>query len=76
MHSELSMQKGRGRVSGTQMTLALGRYGGDLWGVVLGGSAVALGTARDELLFLAGECAGLLALDAGSDVSPNDPSDA
>ncbi|MBT8405231.1 MAG: hypothetical protein KJP18_15310 [Gemmatimonadetes bacterium] len=72
------------RMVGSQLTLALGRYGGDSWGVVLGGAAVTLGSVRDQLLFLAGECAGLLALEAGTTVtspegeglSPSDPSDA
>ncbi|MBT8402675.1 MAG: hypothetical protein KJP18_02385, partial [Gemmatimonadetes bacterium] len=70
------------RMVGSQLTLALGRYGGDSWGVVLGGAAVTLGSVRDQLLFLAGECAGLLALEAGTTspevegLSPSDPSDA
>ena len=64
------------RVPGSRLTLALGRSGGSVWGVVLGGAAVPLRSVRDELLFLAGECAGLVALEAGAPVSPNDPCDA
>jgi hypothetical protein len=72
------------RMTGTRLTLALGRFAGDPWGVVLGGVAVAPASVRDELLFLAGECAGLLALENGGiagdpddpGVSRSDPSDA
>ena len=69
------------RVVGSQITLTLGRFGGETWAVVLGGTAVALRSVRDELRFLSGECAGLVALEAGarvvpSDLSPSDPSDA
>ena len=59
------------------VVLPLGRHGESRWAALLAGRSVRMRAARDELLFLAGECAGLLALlHAEYDVSPSGPSDA
>jgi hypothetical protein len=63
---------------GSTRVLPIGAHEGDVWAVVLSGAQLAERMPREELLFLAGECAGLLMLEhaARLELSPSDPSDA